>query len=109
VIEANLITNYATIAAGAAKPRYNLRQRAQALIWHKRLGYPRLSALKHLVQQSKGVKITRVLTVDCNACGRAKAKRLIRRTPRRIDKALGERVLLNFHNYKADSLTKEKS
>jgi hypothetical protein len=109
VIEANPITNHATIAAGAAKPRHNIRQRARALIWHKRLGYLGLSALEHLVQQSEGVKITGVLTVDCDACGRAKAKRLIRRTLRRIDEALGERVLLNFHNYKADSLIKERS
>jgi hypothetical protein len=97
------------MAARAAKLRYNLRQRARALIWHKRLGYLGLSALKHLVQQSKGVKITRVLTVDCDACRRAKAKRLICRTLRRIDKALGERVLLNFYDYKANSLTKERS
>ena len=97
------------MAARAAKPRYNLRQRARALIWHKRLGHPGLSALEHLVQQSEGVKITRVLTVDCDACGRAKAKQLIRRTLRRIDEALGERVLLDFHDYKANSLIKEKS
>ena len=97
------------MAAGAAKLRYNPRQRARALIWHKRLGHLGLSALEHLVQQSNGVKITRVLTVNCNACRRAKAKQLIRRTLRRINKALGERVLLNFYDYKADSLTKEKS
>jgi hypothetical protein len=28
---------------------------------------------------------------------------------RKINKLLGERILLDFHNYKADSLTKEKS
>jgi hypothetical protein len=109
VIKANPITNHATIAARTAKSRHNPRQRARALIWHKRLGHLGLSALEHLVQQSEGVKITRVLTVNCDACGRAKAKRLIRRTPRRIDEALGERVSLDFHNYKADSLIKEKS
>jgi hypothetical protein len=97
------------MAARAAKPRYNPRQRARALIWHKRLGHLGLSALEHLVQQSEGVKITGVLTVDCDAYRRAKAKRLIRCTPRRINKALGERVLLNFHDYEANSLIKERS
>jgi hypothetical protein len=29
--------------------------------------------------------------------------------PRKINKLLRKRILLNFYNYKADSLTKEKS
>jgi hypothetical protein len=37
------------------------------------MGYPGPSALEHLVQHSEGVKITGILIIDCDACGRAKS------------------------------------
>jgi hypothetical protein len=91
------------------KPRHNQRQRARALIWHRRMGHPGPSALEHLVQHSEGVKITGILTIDCDACGRAKSRKLISRVPRTIEEAPGERISLDFHDYEADSSTKERS
>ncbi|KAE8862102.1 hypothetical protein PTNB29_04664 [Pyrenophora teres f. teres] len=85
------------------------RQRAKAVIWHKRIGHPGPQALKHLVHHSKGVKIVGVPTVKCDACGRSKSKRVIRRAPREIYEGPGERVAIDFHDYKDGSNTKEKT
>lgn len=90
-------------------PRIKPRQRAKAEIWHRRLGHPGPRALEHLVQQSEGVKIVGLPTVKCDACGRSKSKRLIKRIPRAILEGPGERVALDFHDYEEGSNTKEKS
>ncbi|KAI1667992.1 GAG-pre-integrase domain containing protein [Pyrenophora tritici-repentis] len=84
-------------------------QKATAILWHKRLGHPGPSAIEHLVQQSEGVRIKGITTVECDACGRSKSKRQIRRTPRLNDEGPGERVAIDFHEYKDGSFTKEKS
>ncbi|KAI1672189.1 hypothetical protein L13192_03048 [Pyrenophora tritici-repentis] len=84
-------------------------QKATAILWHKRLGHPRPSAIEHLVQQSEGVRIKGITTVECDACGRSKSKRQIRRTPRLNDEGPGERVAIDFHKYEDGSFTKEKS
>jgi hypothetical protein len=84
-------------------------QRATAMKWHKRLRHPRPAAIKHLVQQSEGVKIKGITTVQCNACGRSKSKRQIRRAPRLNNKSPSEQIAINFHKYKEGSFTKEKS
>ena len=84
-------------------------QKADAQRWHRRLGHPGPSALEHLVQQSEGVRIKGITTVQCDACGRAKLKRQVRRTPRRIDEGPGERLAIDFHDYEDGSSTKEKS
>lgn len=73
------------------------------------MGHPGPHALEHLVHYSEGVKIVGLLTVDCNACGRLKSKRLIRRAPREIHEGPGERVAINFHDYEDGSSTKEKT
>ncbi|KAF7573323.1 hypothetical protein PtrM4_082280 [Pyrenophora tritici-repentis] len=72
-------------------------QKATAILWHKRLGHPGPSAIEHLVQQSEGVRIKGITTVECDACGRSKSKRQIRRTPRLNDEGPGERVAIDFH------------
>ncbi|KAI1518464.1 GAG-pre-integrase domain containing protein [Pyrenophora tritici-repentis] len=84
-------------------------QKATAILWHKRLGHPGPSAIEHLVQQSEGVRIKGITTVECDACGRSKSKRQIRRTPRLNDEGPGERVAIDFHEYEDGSFTKEKS
>ena len=48
-------------------------------------------------------------TVECNACGRAKTKRQIRRTPRLNVQGPGERLAIDFHSYEEGSSSKEKS
>jgi hypothetical protein len=84
-------------------------QRATAMKWHKRLGHPGPAAIEHLVQQSEGVKIKGITTVQCDACGRSKSKRQIRRAPRLNDEGPGERIAIDFHEYEEGSFTKEKS
>jgi hypothetical protein len=79
------------------------------MVWHKRLGHPGPSAIEHLVQQSEGVKIVGITTVQCDACGRSKSKRQIRRAPRLNDEGPGERIAIDFHEYEEGSFTKEKS
>ncbi|KAI2475739.1 hypothetical protein Ptr902_12914 [Pyrenophora tritici-repentis] len=61
------------------------------MLWHKRLGHLRLSAIEHLIQQSKG------------------SKRQIRRALRLNDEGPRERIAIDFYKYEADSFTKEKS
>jgi hypothetical protein len=84
-------------------------QKADAMRWHKRMGHPGPAAIEHLVQQSEGVRIKGITTVQCDACGRAKTKRQIRRTPRVNDQGPGERLAIDFHSYEEGSSTKEKS
>ncbi|KAF7572456.1 hypothetical protein PtrM4_099560 [Pyrenophora tritici-repentis] len=84
-------------------------QRATAMLWHKRLGHPGPSAIEHLIQQSEGVRIKGITTVQCDACGRSKSKRQIRRALRLNDEGPGERIAIDFYEYEADSFTKEKS
>jgi hypothetical protein len=84
-------------------------QRATAIIWHKRLGHPGPAAIEHLVSQSEGVKIVGLTTVQCDACGRSKSKRQIRRAPRLNDEGPGERIAIDFHEYEEGSFNKERS
>jgi hypothetical protein len=84
-------------------------QKAPALLWHKRLGHPGPAAIERLVQQTQGVKVKGLTTVQCNACGRSKAKRQISRALRNNNDGPGERLSIDFHSYEAQSLTKEKS
>jgi hypothetical protein len=55
------------------------------------------------------VKIIGITIVQCDACGRAKSKRQIRRAPRLNDEGPGERIAIDFHEYEAGSFTKETS
>lgn len=84
-------------------------QKTTALIWHKRLGHPGPAAIEHLVHHSEGVRIKGVTTVECDACGKSKSRRQIRRTPRISGEGPGERIALDFHSYEEGSSTKEKS
>jgi len=107
------IIEQTTTSASAFHVRMNRAkrspQRGTAILWHKRLGHPGPSAIEHLVQQSEGVKIKGINTVQCDACGRSKSKRQIRRAQRLNDEGPGERIAIDFHEYEANSFTKEKS
>ena len=72
------------------------------MLWHLRLGHPRLQALEHLVNSSQGVRIKGITTAECNACGTSKAKRQIRRFPREISEGLGKRIAIDFYDFEAD-------
>jgi hypothetical protein len=84
-------------------------QRASANLWHKQLGHPGPAAVEYLVQQTQGVHIKGITIVQCDSCRRAKSKRQISQAPRTNDDGPGERLTLNFHTYKNQAYTKEKS
>lgn len=109
VFKDNSLMEHATFATQQSMRRAEIKRRAKAIVWHKRLGHPGPNALEHLVQQSEGVRIVGVPTVKCDACGISKSKRLIRRQPRTILEGPGERVAVDFHDYEEESNTKEKS
>ncbi|KAF7565076.1 hypothetical protein PtrM4_045100 [Pyrenophora tritici-repentis] len=109
ILELNDAEARAAFSTQQPTRRTAVRKRAEAIVWHKRLGHPGSDALEHLVNQSEGVKIVGVPTVKCDACGISKSKRMIRRTPRTILEGPGERVAIDFHDYEAESTTKEKS
>jgi hypothetical protein len=86
-----------------------LLQKANAMRWHQRLDHPGPSALEHLAQQSQGVQIAGITTVQCNACGMAKLKQHVRRAPRTNNEGPKEQIAVDFHPYEARSSTKKKS
>ena len=70
--------------------------------WHLRLGHPGPEALRHLVGQSRGVKIKGIPTVECDACGVAKVKRQVRRQRRAPPEKAGIRLAIDFHDVSGD-------
>jgi len=84
-------------------------QKASALLWHKRLGHPGPAAIEHLVQQTEGVRVKGVTTVECNSCGKAKVRRQISRAPRINEQGPAERLTIDFHSYEDQLYNKEKS
>ena len=71
-----------------------------AMKWHLRLGHTGPQALEHLVNASKGVRLSGIKTVNCDSsCGMAKAKRPIRREPRGFKEEPGVQLALDFHDY----------
>src|SRR5204863_1369495 len=84
--------------------RYNSRTRrrpctADTMRWHRRLAHPGPGALEHLVNCSQGVRIRGPTTVECDACGIAKAKEQIHRQPRELLEGPGERLAVDFHDF----------
>ena len=107
VLEDNSTTNQASCAIHkSSKPRH---PKTDALLWHRRLGHPGPSALEHLVSHSQRVRIKGITTVQCDACGQSKSKRKISRKPRQINKGPGERIAIDFYDYKKEFCTKERS
>jgi hypothetical protein len=64
-----------------------------------RIGHPEPSALEHLVNAFKGVKIKGLIIIQCEACALAKIRKQIKRAPREFDESPGKRIAVNFHNY----------
>jgi hypothetical protein len=73
--------------------------KADATRWHLQLGHPGPQALEHLVICATGVGIEGLLTIKCDACATAKAKRQIRRAPRDLHEGPGHRLAIDFHDY----------
>ncbi|KAG7414980.1 hypothetical protein Forpi1262_v013787 [Fusarium oxysporum f. sp. raphani] len=106
----------ALIAEVSSKPRQRKQHtswthrrplKGDSLTWHKRLGHPGPEVLRYLTTASRGVRIKgdtpqgprRITTVNCDACGTAKAHRLIRRAPREATARArpGDRIAIDFH------------
>ncbi|KAF7136791.1 hypothetical protein CNMCM5793_006309 [Aspergillus hiratsukae] len=83
------------------RPSYRIRNSvlADAQRWHLRLGHPGPQAIEHLVNASKGARIRGPTTVECDACGIAKMKRQIRRTPKDIEEGPGLQLAIDFHDF----------
>lgn len=75
---------------------------ANGHIWHLRLGHPGPAAIDHLPHHSRGVRIKGLSTAECDACGRAKAKRLISRRPRERPNKPGQRLAVDFLDFEPD-------
>jgi hypothetical protein len=64
-----------------------------------RIGHPEPSALEHLINAFKGMKIKSPIIIQCEACALAKIRKQIKRTPRKSDENSEERIAVNFHDY----------
>jgi hypothetical protein len=78
-------------------------RKAEAWLWHLRLGHTGPKALEHLVNSSEGVRIKGPTTTQCDSCAQAKMKRQIQRAARRLDDFKpGEKIALDFHDFEED-------
>jgi hypothetical protein len=64
-----------------------------------RMEYPKPSALEHLVNAFKEIKIKGLIIVQIEACALAKIRKQIRRASRKFDESSGERIAVDFHDY----------
>jgi hypothetical protein len=64
-----------------------------------RMGYLEPSALEHLVNAFKGMKIKGPIIVQYKACALAKIRKQIKQAPRKFDENPGERITVDFHDY----------
>jgi hypothetical protein len=67
--------------------------------WHMRIKHPEPSALEHLINAFKEMKIKSPTIIQYKACALAKIRKQIRRAPRKFDENPGKRIAVNFHNY----------
>ena len=76
---------------------------SHATRWHSRLSHPGPEALEHVVTCAQGLHLKGApTTVECEACGVAKAKRVIPREPRSIDQGPGEHLAIDFHEFETE-------
>jgi hypothetical protein len=64
-----------------------------------RIEHPEPSALEHLINAFKRMKIKGLIIVQYKACALAKIRKQIRRAPREFNESLGKRIAVDFHNY----------
>jgi hypothetical protein len=64
-----------------------------------RIGHPKPSALEHLINAFKKIKIKGPTIIQYKAYALAKIRKQIRRAPRKSDENSGKRIAVNFHNY----------
>jgi hypothetical protein len=64
-----------------------------------RIGHPEPSALEHLINASKGMKIKGPTIVQCEAYALAKIRKQIRQALRKSNESSEKRIAIDFHNY----------
>jgi hypothetical protein len=64
-----------------------------------RMEHPKPSALEHLINASKKMKIKGPIIIQYEACALAKIRKQIKRAPRKSDESPEKRIAVNFHNY----------
>jgi hypothetical protein len=64
-----------------------------------RIRHSESSALKHLINAFKGIKIKGFTIIQYKAYALAKIRKQIRRALREFDENSGKRIAVNFHNY----------
>jgi hypothetical protein len=64
-----------------------------------RMGHPEPSALEHLVNAFKGMKIKGLIIIQYEAYALAKIRKQIKRAPRKSDENPGKRIAVDFYNY----------
>jgi hypothetical protein len=64
-----------------------------------RMGHPKPSALEHLINASKGIKIKGPIIIQYETYALAKIRKQIKRAPRKSDENSGKRITVDFHNY----------
>jgi hypothetical protein len=78
-------------------------RKAEAYLWHLRLGHPGPGALEHLVNSTQGVRIKGITTTECDSCAKGKMHRQEHRAPRDLtDFCPGEKLALDFHDFEPD-------
>jgi hypothetical protein len=64
-----------------------------------RMKHPGPSALEHLVNASKRVKIKGPIIVQCEAYALVKIQKQIKRASKEFNEGPGKRIAVDFHNY----------
>jgi hypothetical protein len=64
-----------------------------------RIGHPKPSALEHLINAFKEVKIKGPTIIQYEIYALAKIRKQIKRAPRKSNENSEKRIAVNFHNY----------
>jgi hypothetical protein len=64
-----------------------------------RIGHPEPSALEHLINASKRVKMKGPIIIQYKAYALAKIRKQIKQASRKFDENPEKRIAVNFHNY----------
>jgi hypothetical protein len=67
-----------------------------------RMKHPEPSALEHLVNAFKEMKIKSLIIIQYKTYALAKIRKQIKRAPRESDESSGKRIAVNFHNYASE-------
>jgi hypothetical protein len=71
--------------------------KAEAWVWHERLGHPSAEGLEQLVKNSLGIQLAGIAKDECAACSTGKAVRHVsRRSPDHWPTAPGDYIVIDF-------------